>query len=208
MKTHNRKMLTRLGQASVALMMLTYLTASPSAAGSAADPVAFVKVAAQNAISILNDTQLAAPDRKNRFRELILKNFDSAAVGQYVLGSYWAKANPDQQGRFQSVFKEALAQIYIERFFEYDGRSLQVFGSKDGQGGATVVQTTVNTAAGDITYNVDWIVLNAPVHLSLIDVIIDGVSTMSTTKQDYASVLRANNGDLDGLTTRLAEKVR
>ena len=60
---------------------------------------------------------------------------------------------------------------------------------------------------GGTVYSVDWLVLGSGDHLNLIDVVIDGVSTMSTTKQDYASVLRSTNGNLDGLTSRLAEKV-
>lgn len=187
---------------------LAIALAMPVAAAAApADPVTFVKVAAQDAIGILNNTQLAGEDRKSRFRAVILKHFDAPAVGQYVLGGYWAKASPDQQSRFQNVFKEALAQIYIERFFDYDGHSLQVIGSKTGDAGATVVQSTVATPTGGTTYNVDWVVLQAGGALSLIDVVIDGVSTMSTTKQDYASVLRSTNGNLDSLTNRLAEKV-
>jgi ABC-type transporter MlaC component len=37
-------------------------------------------------------------------------------------------------------------------------------------------------------------------------VVIDGVSTSVTTQQDYASVLRAANGDLDVLISALKSK--
>ena len=187
-------------------IMLTKLISGADAL-SPPDPVSFVKGVAQEAIGVLNNKGLADQARKTSFRTVILKNFDAPAVGQFVLGSYWAKATPEQQAKFQDVFKEALAQIYIERFFDYDGQSLQVIGSKAGEAGVTVVQTTVGTPTGGTVYNVDWLVLGSGDHLNLIDVVIDGVSTMSTTKQDYASVLRSTNGNLDGLTSRLAEKV-
>ena len=185
------------------------LTSGPaSAAAAALDPTAFVQSAATEAIGVLTSKTTPDAERKARFKSVILKSFDAPAVGRFVLGSYWGKANPDQQGRFQNVFKEALAQIYIERFFDYDGHSLQVVGTKPGAEGATIVQTTVGTPTGGAVYSVDWVVLSDGKRLSLLDVVIDGVSTITTTKQDYASVLRSANGNLDGLSSRLEEKMR
>jgi phospholipid transport system substrate-binding protein len=104
------------------------------------------------------------------------------------------------------VFEGALANIYTERFFEYDGQSLAVKAVQPGDPGVTVVKTTVATPTGAKSYDVDWMVTGAPGKERFLDVVIDGISTSLLTQQDYASVLDSTKGDLDALTTALKAK--
>ena len=183
--------------------MVTCGIAVAAAADSASQ---YVQESAVEAIAILSNRSLPDADRRLQFRTIILKNFDAPAIGQFVVGPFWAQAKPDQQARFQAVFEGALANIYIERFFEYDGQSLSVKGVHPGDPGVTVVQTTVATPTGAKSYDVDWMVTGAAGKEKFLDVVIDGISTSLLTQQDYASVLGSTNGDLDALTTALKAK--
>jgi phospholipid transport system substrate-binding protein len=166
----------------------------------------FVKKVASEAISVLTDPSLATPVRRGQFRSIILTHFDASAIARFVVGPYWSKSTPEQQQRFEQTFEGALASIYTERFYDYDGESLQIKGTRPGSPGVAVVQTTIDTPTGTKSYDVEWMVAGEPGHERLIDVVIDGVSTSKTTQQDYASVLRVSNGDLDALTSALKSK--
>jgi phospholipid transport system substrate-binding protein len=166
----------------------------------------FVQKSAVDAIAILSNRALPDADRRLQFRTILLKNFDAPAIGRFVVGPFWANAKPDQQARFQAVFEGALANIYTERFFEYDGQSLAIKGTHPGDPGVTVVQTTVATPTGDKSYDVDWMVTGAPGKEKFLDVVIDGISTSLLTQQDYASVLGSAKGNLDALTSALKAK--
>lgn len=188
-----------------AILALTLVTGGIAVA--AADPASqFVQKSAVEAISILSNRTLPDAERRLQFRTIILKNFDAPAIGRFVVGPFWAQAKPDQQSRFQAVFQGALADIYIERFFEYDGQSLAVKGIHPGDPGVTVVQTTVATPTGAKSYDVDWMVTGPAGKEKFLDVVIDGISTSLLTQQDYASVLGSSQGDLDALTTALKAK--
>lgn len=167
---------------------------------------AFVQKSANEAIVVLQKTSVPADQRKAQFKTVLLRSFDAPSIGRFVTGSYWQAANPAQQARFQSTFEAALARIYTERFFDYDGESLQVKGTHPSAGGATVVQTVVSSPGTGKTYDVDWVVSGNAGNQKFLDVVIDGVSTSMTTKQDYTSVLRSANGNLDALSTALQRK--
>lgn len=166
----------------------------------------FVQKAASEAIGVLQDRSLPDDERRAKFRSVIQKSFDSPAIGRLVVGPYWNASTPDQQSRFQAVFEGALANIYTDRFFDYDGRSLQITETRANSSGTSSVRTTVATPTGDKTYDVEWIVAGPAGKEKFLDVVIDGISTSITTQQDYASVLRAANGNLDALTTALRAK--
>lgn len=169
---------------------------------------AFVQKTAVKAIDVLSNTSLQQSDRRTHFRKIILKTFDVPAIGRFVLGAYWSKASPDQQKRFLDVFEGALADIYIERFFDYDGHTLKLNGARVAENGATLVQSTVATPTGRKVYSVEWLVTGSAGKELFLDVVIDGVSTTMTTQQDYASVLRATDGNLDELVSRLQAKAQ
>lgn len=189
--------------ACVAGVSLGVSLASSAVLAAANGPALFVQNAATEAISILTNKSLADQDRRVQFRAAIVKHFDAVAIGQLVVEPYWSRAKPEQKSRFQSVFAGALANIYTDRFYDYDGQSLQIKSVQAGAPGTTMVRSTISTPTGNHVYDVDWIVTGPTGREKFLDVVIDGVSTSTTTKQDYGSFLRRVDGDLDALTAAL-----
>jgi phospholipid transport system substrate-binding protein len=189
-----------------ALVLLFALVASSPMAVAQERAVNFVQTAASQAISVLGDRSLESTVRRGKFEAIVLSHFDAPTIGRFVVGPYWSHATPDQHERFEKAFERALAAIYTERFYDYDGESLQVQGTHPGDNGSTVVQTTISTPAASKTYDVDWIVSGPAGREKLLDVVIDGVSTSRTTQQDYFSLLRSSGGNLDALTAALLAK--
>lgn len=187
-------------------LALTLLAWCPVVPAAAAPPEIFVKSMAVNAIDVLSDRNMPAEQRRERFGNLIRQAFDAPAIARSVLAAKWATATPEQQARFLRVYERALIQIYTDRFFDYDGHSLQVVGSQAQADGMTLVRSTVATPTGSNTYNVDWIVSPLNGGQRFFDVVIDGISTNQTTRQDYMAVLLASGGDLDRLIALLEAK--
>jgi phospholipid transport system substrate-binding protein len=191
---------------SVAALLVATLLVSGAVAAASDNAAAFVRKSASEAIAILSNGSLPDKERRAQFRRVILETFDAATIGRVVVERYWTQATPDQQGRFQTIFQGALVGIYTERFFEYDGHSLQIKGTRAGTTGSMIVETTIATPTSGKTYDVDWIVTGPAGKEKFLDVVIDGISTSVTTQQDYGSVLRSSNGNLDALTAALKAK--
>lgn len=197
----------RLAIAVLALVATVAAAFAGGEADAAVDAAAtYVQKSASEAISILSNPSLADSDKRTQFRSVILKSFDVPAIGRFVTSPYWDKATPEQRAEFQAVFQGALANIYTERFFDYDGQSLQVQQTLPAKDGVTIVKTTITTPTSGKTYDVDWYVAGGAGKEKFLDVVIDGVSTSVTTQQDYGSVLQSSNGNLGTLTAALKAK--
>jgi len=198
---------TKISKTSIRLLgcaaVVSLLVAGGAVVAATSQAAMFVQKAATEAIAILSNKSLADQDRRAQFRAAILKHFDAPAIGQFVVQPYWSRASPEQQSRFQSVFAGTLAKIYTDRFYDYDGQSLQIKSIQAGAPGTTMVRSTISTPTGRNVYDVDWIVTGPAGREKFLDVVIDGVSTSTTTKQDYGSFLRQANGNLDALTAAL-----
>lgn len=165
--------------------------------------IAFVKKAGADAINVLSANDLVAQQRKSRFRELILENFDTPAIARFVLGRHWQSASNDQKTRFVEAFKGALVRTYMMKFFDYSGESLTVSDATADPDGSIVVHSEVKNPTGTETYDLNWHIVDAKNALKLIDISINGVSTTLTQKQDYASVLQSTGGNVDDLIAKL-----
>jgi len=170
--------------------------------------VRYVEQTAVRSIRVLADKKISKTARRQKFQKIVITSFDVPAVARYVTGSAWRKSTKQQKIRFTSIFRLALAQIYTARFFKYDAGSLRTRGTKPMKNGFTLVRSVVSTPTKNGHYNVDWLVRDKAGKQRFIDVIIDGISTNKTTKQDYFSVLHANKGNLDMLTDRLLVMVK
>lgn len=181
------------------------LTWAPTAAGIATtnNAIAFVKKAGVDAIKVLSAKDLSVTERKTRFRELILENFDAPAIARFVLGRYWQSASEDQKTRFLETFKGALVHTYMTKFFDYSSESLSVSNASADADGGIIVHSEIKNPTGTESYDLDWHIVDADSVPKLIDLSIDGVSTTLTQKQDYASVLQITGGDVDDLINKL-----
>jgi phospholipid transport system substrate-binding protein len=166
----------------------------------------FVDTSAKQGIQILSNRAASDADRRAQFATVVLAAFDSDGIGRLVVGPAWATATPEQQARFQAVFKRALVNIYLERFFDYDGESLRTFGAAPTANDAMIVTSTVSTPSGSGKHNLEWLVVRRAGQQKILDVTIDGVSTTATTASDYQSVLRATGGNFDRLIGLLDAK--
>lgn len=194
-----------------AAALLAFATLGLPAASGAVSPDAatgFVQTVGVRSMGILSDKSAKADDRRQRFAEVILANFDAAGIGRFVLGAHWTKASSAQQQAFLKVFDRALVKTYTDRFFDYDGNSLKVIGTQAGSLESMLIKTTVADPLRGETYKVDWMVIGSDGGEKLFDVIVDGVSTTITIRAEYQSVLAGNGGDLDKLTAALDAKLR
>ncbi|TDP46401.1 ABC-type transporter MlaC component [Zavarzinia compransoris] len=164
--------------------------------------IAYVRAEAAEGIGILGDARLTPDQRREKFRTFLMAALDVKAIGQYVCGSYWAKAGDDQRTRFYAVFEGALLRTYIDLLDDYSGQSVDVSEAK-AAGDIMVVTTSVTGGSSQDTRSLDWEVLESGRTLKLFDIVVDGVSTTDTTREDYLAVLRQAGGDLDALIARL-----
>lgn len=179
-------------------------TSLPSHAA-ASDPTGFVADLGKRAIDVLTSKRSEA-EREKEFRTLFDEGFDLQAIGRFVLGPYWRTAAEPQRQEFLKLFEFYVVHSYAVRFGEYSGQKLNVQGVRTVGDDAAVVQSQIIQPQGAPPIKVDWQLNKGQQGYKITDVNVEGVSMAVTQRQEFASIIQRNGGQLEPLLKLLREK--
>jgi phospholipid transport system substrate-binding protein len=166
--------------------------------------VAFVKSTGDRLVAVVNGPG-ATGTKRTQMTQIINSDVDVEGIGRFCLGRYWKLATPEQQKLYLSLFHEVLVTNITSKLGEYQGVTFTMGRGKP-QDQEAVVSTTV-VRPNNAPTAVDWIISNPGSDPKIIDVIAEGTSLRLTQRQDYASYLTHNNGNIDALIAAMKNQV-
>lgn len=193
-----------LGAAMAAPILGMMAGAAPAQAIAAGDAESFINQSGQQLVAIVNGNGSAA-DKATRLRTLVNQIVAVNQVGDYVLGRYINIATPAQHDKFQQLFHQLLSYNITYQIKAYQGISFTVNGAKP-QGNGMLVDTTINTP-GKAPADVAWQVDELGGKPQITDVIVAGTSMCITTRNDYASVITDNGGNVSALLNAMQNQI-
>ena len=133
--------------------------------------------------------------------EILLPRFDQKYAAQLVLGKHWRNASPEQRDEFVDEFYASLLRRYADGLLKFDQRRIEVQPYRgDDTKKHTKVKTIVTLDDGT-KVPVDYVLVSRESGWMIIDVIIEGISYLQTTKKELNSEIR--NSSLDSVIARL-----
>ena len=181
-------------------LLLAMVSIAPARAADA--PAAFIQNLGNQAIAVLSNPNESPATRKQTFARLFNQNFDVATIGRFVLGRYWRSTTPQQQQQYLQTFQEYVVSIYNDRFSQYSGEKFQVTGS-DGN----IVHSQVIRSNGGPPINIDWRLTQAGGGYKIVDVVVENLSMSVTQRDEFASVIDRNGGNVQALIDILKQKI-
>ncbi len=191
-------------RSAVGVLALTVMFFFVPREAAAQDARAFVSTLGTEAIQVLGPS-VSAAQRLARFRELFRNDFDVPGIGQFVLGRYWRTATPQEQQDFLGLFQEYIVRAYSTRLAEYGGEPFRVTGSRP-NGAETVVSSEIIRTNGS-RIAVDWYLIDRGASHKITDVYVGGVSMKVTQRDEFASVIQRNGGQVGALIAQLRQKL-
>jgi phospholipid transport system substrate-binding protein len=189
------------------MLSLSQFAMSPYALAQAVPPdaaKAFIQTSGQQLVGVVNGN--ASTDAKaQQLQTLINQMVAVDNVGDYVLGHYKNVATPDQHAQFLALFHQLLSYNITYQIKAYQGITFVVNGSSM-QGNDTVVDTTI-TRPGQAPADVGWAVDEIGGTPKIVDVIVAGTSLRITTRNDYASVVTNNGGQISALLAAMQNQI-
>jgi len=182
-----------------------------AAAPAFADPAppdqakAFITDGGQQLVTIVNSSATTS-QKADELRQLVDKIVAVDQIGDYVLGRYNNIATQQQHAQFLTLFHQLLSYNITYQIKAYEGVTFVVNGVST-QGDDTVVDTTV-TAPGKPAADVGWAVDEIDGQPKIVDVIIAGTSLRVTTRNDYASVITDNGGQVSALLEAMQGQIQ
>ncbi|MGB0682529.1 MAG: MlaC/ttg2D family ABC transporter substrate-binding protein [Magnetovibrionaceae bacterium] len=169
----------------------------------------FVGQMTKDVTASLTDGSVPRPERVERMRDLLDRYFAVKAIGQWVLGRHWRRADESQRTEYLELFENLIIYTYVDRFTEYegDGEALKVSGSTDLKAGKEVMVHTAFQGGKGEPVVVDWRVKARGESYGIVDVMVAGISMGQTQRSDFNSAIRKNGGQVPAFLADLRSLV-
>ena len=150
--------------------------------------------------------EMSIDEQKTELEKLFQEYVDIPIIARAVLGKSWRNANTHQKAKFVNAFKNYVSIKYGRQFSEFRGTTLEIVKSRDTLTKAGVLVSTVVVVPGNPSLKVVWQVSDGSGSLKLIDLRVEGISMLSTERQEFRSRLKKLNGSLDKLILEISKK--
>ena len=150
--------------------------------------------------------EMSIDEQKKELEELFQKYVDIPIIARAVLGKSWREANDGQRTLFVNAFKNYVSNKYGRQFSEFKGTTLEVVKSRDTLTRAGVLVSTIVVVPGNPSLRVVWQVSDGSGSLKLIDLRVEGISMLSTERQEFRSKLKKFNGSLDDIILEISQQ--
>ena len=169
------------------------------------DPKQFIAEIVAEAKEILVDTN-SQEFKTNKLSEIALKTVDIEGIGYYTLGKYRKKLSDDQREEYSVLFEKYFLKSFTSRLTDYSDPKIDVLSVEVLNPKYTIVKSLLLATDKKPAVKIDWRVYTKNPDKPLIrDLIIEGLSLARTQKEEFASVIETNNGDITKLFITLKE---
>ena len=168
-------------------------------------PDVFIQSTVNRASQILSK-DISKEEKINQLKIIAKETVDIRGVGFYSLGSARKEINNDQKNTYLNLFENYFLKSFSSRLAEYTNPEIDVKNKQIINNNYTIDNSILIATDDRPEVKIDWRVYTKNPDNPLIrDLIIEGLSLARTQKEEFASILNSNDGDITALF-RILEK--
>lgn len=188
----------------IAILINSYFI-NQSANSYSSDPKQFITEVVDEAIKTLGDKNLNQETKNNVIEKIALEAVDIRALGLYSLGEIRTTLSPEQLEKYQSLFERYFIKSLNSRLTDYSKQTINIFGSETLNENYTMVNSRIAANDKNPEIKVDWRVYTKNIDKPLIrDLVVEGLSLARTQKEEFNSILAANENKIEFLFEKLS----
>ena len=170
------------------------------------NPKDFINELVNDAISKLADKNVSEDEKASFIEKIALDNVDINALGLYTLGELRKSSNEEDISNYKKTFQQYFLKSLTSRLSDYSSSKFEIISEDKKSTNYTIVNSKVTPEDGGVEIKIDWRVYTKNPDKPLIrDLIVEGLSLARTQKEEFASILNANNNDIKVLIKKLEE---
>ena len=163
------------------------------------EPDIFVQSTVNRASKILSE-EISINEKIEQLKLIAQDTVDIRGIGFYTLGSIRKSLDENQKKEYQKLFNEYFLKSFSSRLAEYTNPEIEVTGKEKLNENYTIVNSLLKGTEKRPEVKIDWRIYTKNVDKPLIrDLIIEGLSLARTQKEEFASILNSNDGDINAL---------
>ena len=169
------------------------------------EPDVFIQSTVNRASQILSKN-ISKEEKINQLKLVAKDTVDIRGVGYYSLGSARKNLDNDQKKEYLTLFEGYFLKSFSSRLSEYTNPKIEVQEKNVLNENYTIVNSLLIATSERPEVKIDWRVYTKNPDKPLIrDLIIEGLSLARTQKEEFASILNSNDGDINALFKSLKE---
>jgi phospholipid transport system substrate-binding protein len=162
-------------------------------------PDVFVQSTVNRASEILSKN-VSKQEKIDALKIVAKETVDIVGVGFYSLGSTRKVLNDNQKQKYFELFEDYFLKSFSSRLAEYTNPKIEVQSKKVINENYTIVNSVLVATTDRPEVKIDWrIYTKNPDNPLIRDLIIEGLSLARTQKEEFASILNSNEGDINAL---------
>ena len=189
------------------LLFLALPLAAQRVAAATPDASAFIGDLGGHVLQLIGDKQRPIAERGQDFERVAEAAFDFPRIARFTLGTYWRTASDDQKQQYAAVFQAYMVKYYWSQFSSFNAADFKVTKQRDSGSNFTIVSTEIDRPAGQAPIAADWTVAKIGGGFKITDVSVSGISQLLTYRDQFASTLDRNGGNIAALIDLLRQKV-
>ena len=169
------------------------------------EPDIFVQSTVNRASKLLSEN-ITKEEKIERLKEIAKDTVDIQGIGLYTLGKARKNLSDKERSIYSERFENYFLKSFSSRLAEYTNPEIDVFAKQILNKNYTIVNSVLKATSERPEIKIDWRIYTKNPNEPLIrDLIIEGLSLARTQKEEFASVLSSNDGDINALFKTLEE---
>ena len=186
----------------ISFILFTLLNISNS---NSIEPDVFVQSTVNRASQVLSDNS-SKDEKIKKLKSIAEETVDIEGIGMYTLGSHRKTLSEDQKKVYKDLFYEYFLKTFSSRLAEYSNPEIQVNSKEKLNKNYSMVSSVLVATDQRPEIQINWRVYTKnPDNPKIRDLVIEGLSLARTQKEEFASVINTNDGDINALFKILKE---
>lgn len=192
------------------LVIFMLLLAMPAFSGKAFaagtdDARNFVDNIGKQVLAIIN-SEGSESQKQERLQEMFSQNVDIPWMAHFVIANGWRRATDEQRNRYLDTYKRYMLSRYTSNFKDYTGSKYTITDARQTEDGKyTVTMKIKSPEQGQAETVAGYRLSLENGQFKIIDIIIEGVSLITTQRSEFFSVY--NQKGMDGLISSIEDKI-
>lgn len=170
----------------------------------------FVNDLASRAINITKSKSLSDADKEKKLTDIFLIAVDTKFIAKFALGKYFRTLTDAQKKEYISLYSQYLINMYVPNFRKYTGNVVKVLNAKEVRKNNYMVQTELGSGTNEQNIQINYMMRQDPKGIEkfvIYDIVAEGVSLITTQRDEIGGVMTDNNGDYSKLIDLLKQKI-
>jgi len=165
----------------------------------------FVQSTVNRASKLLSEN-ITKKEKEEKLKSIAKDTVDIRGLGFYAIGSARKNLNSDELNKYLLLFEKYFLKSFASRLAEYTNPEIDVYSKEVLNENYTMVNSLLKATDQRPEIKIDWRIYTKDKQNPVIrDLIIEGLSLARTQKEEFASILNSNDGDINSLFKTLEE---